>query len=152
MDKYELESRLTSVITEYLAEQHLELVELTVRRQGPDMCVKVLADRPEGGISLSECAGVNRQLTRIIEEGSFFPGGYAVEVSSPGLDRPLTTKNDFSRCRGRRVQVFLREQYSGKFEYGGSIEGVDEEAVLIKTQDQVVRLPLSVISKAKQTL
>jgi ribosome maturation factor RimP len=152
MDKYELEAKIKSMVEGYLAGENAELVELIVRRQGRDIFVKVLADKVSSDISVGECARINSRLTTAIDEEGIFPEGYILEVSSPGLDRPLTTRQDFVRCRGRHVTAFLKEPLAGRFEYTGTIEQVQEESVDIMTGGQVVNIPLSIISKAKQII
>ena len=152
MDKYELEAKLKSIVEELCKDEGAQLVELTVRRQNRDMYVQVLADKPAGGISVAECAHINHRLIIVMDEGNFCPEGYILEVSSPGLDRPLTTQKDFSRCLGKQVMVFLKEELAGKFEYTGTIESVGEDSVDITAAGAPVRIPLSVIIKAQQII
>jgi ribosome maturation factor RimP len=152
MDKDAIQAQLLGIVTEYLEGMDVVLVDMSLRGQGRDMYLTVLVDKPHGGISIGECARVNGGLTAIIEEGNFFPEGYFLEVSSPGIDRPLTNKADFMRCRGVSVQVFLREKLHHRCELSGTIGGVDDEALELVTPAEVIRIPLLTIDKAEQII
>ncbi|MDP2905515.1 MAG: ribosome maturation factor RimP [Candidatus Omnitrophota bacterium] len=152
MDKYELIDELKKVISEYLTAQSLELVELVHHYEGRDLILRVLADRPEGGISLGECARLNAGIGALLDEKGLLEQHYILEVSSPGLDRPLTTKNDFCRCPGKLVHVFLKEPWRQKWEYEGIINKVTPEVLCLETRGNIIELPLTVISRAKQVI
>lgn len=78
--------------------QNLDLVDIIYRYEGRGLVLRVLVDKPEGGITLDECAGLNNEISRILDEKDMLQQRYILEVSSPGLDRPLNSKNDFLRC------------------------------------------------------
>ncbi|MBM3255584.1 MAG: ribosome maturation factor RimP [Candidatus Omnitrophica bacterium] len=152
MDRYEITQELSKIISEYLARRGLELIELLYRREGRDQVLRVLADRLEGGISLGECAKLNRELGGLLDEKGILQEGYILEVSSPGLDRPLREKKDFLRCKDKSVKFFLKEPVEGKLEWDGLITAVDEDTVHINTADKQLIIPLNKINKAKQLL
>ena len=152
MDRYEITEELMAVIADYLAGHGLDLIELIYRREGRGQVLRVLADRPEGGISLGECAQLNRELGSLLDEKDILQEGYVLEVSSPGLDRPLREKKDFLRCKDKAVKFFLKEQLEGKLEWDGLITAVDDEAVHIDSFGRQLRIPLAKINKAKQIL
>lgn len=152
MDRYEITRQLEAVIAEYLSGGGLELVELIYRREGRDQVLRVLADRPEGGISIGECAQLNRKLGAVLDEKGLLQEGYVLEFSSPGLDRPLSTKRDFLRCKDKLVKFFLREPIEGKIEWDGEIISVDDNAVHIDTKDKQLSIPLASVNKAKQII
>ena len=150
MDKEEIIVELTNIADDYLKNQGYTLVDLTYRYEGPDLILRILTDRPEGGINLDECSSINTGISRILDERALFPAGYILEVSSPGLDRPLKTKNDFMRCLNWRVRFFFNEPAEGKLELDGIIRKVEDDAVLISTQNKDITVPLSRITRAKQ--
>jgi ribosome maturation factor RimP len=152
MDRYEITRQLEAVIAEYLSGCGLELVELIYRRELSDQVLRVLADKPEGGISIGECAQLNRKLGAVLDEKSLLQEGYVLEVSSPGLDRPLSTKKDFLRCKAKLVKFFLREPVEGKVEWDGEIISVDDNAVHINIKDRPLSIPLASVNKAKQII
>lgn len=152
MDRQELINQIKEVITDYLKNQAVELVDLIYRYEGQDLFLKILVDKPEGGIALDECAYLNNQISSILDEKDIIQTRYILEVSSPGLDRPLVTKSDFLRCRGRDVRFFLRRQINGKTELEGKIKGAGEESIDVQNQEQCLKIPLSDIARAKQII
>lgn len=139
-------------------ERHLEkegfvLVDTRFYRGERGECVfEVLADRAEGGITLDECARLNHELGRILDEKYGVGAPYILEVSSPGADRPLMTASDFRRNVGRVARFFLKDPWEGRSEYCGAIEGVEASAVSINEQGRSIQIPLEKINKAKQVI
>jgi ribosome maturation factor RimP len=145
-------NNLEQVVGEYLRPKGIELVELQYRTQGRNISLRILVDNPEGGISLDECASLSYELGNIFEQNNIIQQRYILEVSSPGLDRPLHNKRDFERCLNKNVKFFLNGQISGKIEWDGVIKQVNEVFVIIDTTKAVLELPLDKIHKAKQII
>jgi ribosome maturation factor RimP len=143
---------LENLISQYLKGQGLELVELIYRSEGQGSVLRILADRPEGGITLGECAVLNSRIGEILDEEDIIKERYTLEISSPGLDRPLKTRSDFLRNLNKKVTVLLREPVNEKWEYQGAVKEAKEDSVDIETDKGVVEIPLSKISKAKQAI
>lgn len=152
MDKEALADELRGIAAGYLEGRGLELVELICRYEAGRLVVRLLADWPEGGITLGECAGLNAQLGAILDERGIIEGHYILEVSSPGLDRPLSTRRDFSRCLGKPVKLFLRRPIEEMLEVEGKVIDAQEENILIEAEGRQVSIPLADISKAKQII
>lgn len=152
MDRQEIIAKLRDVIGSYIKEQGLDLVDLVYRYEGRGLFLRILVDKPEGGISLDECAHLNNGISRILDEKNILQERYILEVASPGLDRPLTTKKDFLRCMNKKVRFFLNELVEGERELEGIINNADDEAVYIDSQGRVIKIPLSKINKAKQVI
>jgi ribosome maturation factor RimP len=150
MEKDALLAQLQQIFCEYLALRGIELVELSSRFEGQTLMLQLLVDRPSGGIVLDECAGLNKALCALLEERDLIPQSYVVEVSSPGLDRPLRTRQDFLRCLNKKVKCFLREPINGKIEWDGFIREVSEQSLKLETGEAVLDIPLAVAHKAKQ--
>lgn len=152
MDKQELIAELQNTIGSYLKARGLYLVDLICRHEGADLVLRVLADRPEGGITLGECARLNIQISNLLDEKDVLHARYILEVASPGLDRPLRERSDFQRCINRRARFFLNESVNGKIELEGVISKVEGDAVYIDCNDEVIEIPLVKINKAKQVI
>ncbi len=152
MDKQELFNELRTIIGDFLKNQNLDLVDLDFRYEGKDLALRVLTDKPEGGIRLDECAYLNNEISRILDEKDILQQGYILEVSSPGLDRPLNSKDDFLRCINRTVRFFLNEPVNGKLELEGAITEVRNDSVYIDIIGKTIEVPLSKITKAKQII
>jgi len=146
--------RLTAIhalIEPIVAEQNAELVELTCRPQGRQLLVRVLVDKA-GGITIAQCAQINRRVSAALETASLIEESYTVEVSSPGLDRPLAAKRDFERAVGEEVWLDVRIG-DGRFrEARGMLLAVQPEAVVLKTPAGNVTIPFSEIRIAKKAI
>lgn len=148
----ELRDKIEDIIVPLIREAGLELVELKIVRKGKVVHVVVLADKPRGGISIDECTLINRRLSQKIEEDNFIIDDYVVEVSSPGLDRPLKSKKDFLRAMGCMVRFHLSELVENKLDHEGMIHEVFDDNVVIKTKNSSVAIPLDKIHKAVQII
>lgn len=152
MDKELLREQLLGIINDYLKSQDLVLVDLIVRYEGNMLALRVFADRPEGGITVDECARINKYIGNVLDEKDLISEKYILEVSSPGLDRPLKTKSDFLRCLGKKVVFFLKEPVYGKLELKGMITEVNDDAVKIEANGSILEIPIINIGKSKQDL
>ncbi len=152
MLKHDQIAQLRQTIGNYLESQGFELVDLVCHYQGRDLSVKILADLPLGGISVSECTRLNQAIGLLLDQDNIIQDRYILEVSSPGLDRMLTTRNDFARCRDKKVKFFLKEMFNGKLEWDGLINQVTQDTVYIDVKGDILEIPLAKIHKAKQLI
>ena len=128
------------------------LVELKVYRRGRDVAIEILADKPSGGITIDACSQLNRNLNEAIETQCLIADNYTLEVSSPGLDRPLKTFLDFQRVVGRKVHLFLSEPVDSRVEYSGVILRVENDNLVITQGEDQVLIPMGSINKGKQII
>jgi ribosome maturation factor RimP len=133
----------------------LEVFDVQFRREAPGMVLRVQIDRPgpaakeDDSVSVGDCASVSRDLSAIFDVEEVVPGAYTLEVSSPGLDRPLRGLDDYRRFTGRLAKVVMREKVDGQGFFRGKIAGVEGQDVLIDADDRRThRVPLAVISRA----
>lgn len=147
----ELVGKIQALIEPVLTERRMELVELTCRPQGGQQHVCVLVDKV-GSVTIQECAQVNQQIQQALEAANLIEGSYIVEVSSPGLDRPLITKRDFERAIGEQVRVEMRVDEVRTKEVQGMVLAVQPEAVVLTTPSGNVTVPLGAIRLAKKAL
>lgn len=145
-----------SVLKEYLAglekELTFELVDFNIRRQGKTVHVEIAADKEKGGITIDECTAINKRVSRYLEDNPLISDDYVVEVSSPGLDRPLKTEKDFKRVLNLEVRFHLNDFIEGKKEHAGVVEEVNEVYVKVATKQKNINIPLSSIQKAIQII
>jgi len=137
-----LRERVRSLVEPVLARHGADLVELAVKK-GRTQLVRVVADR-EGGIDLETCARVSEELSRMLDADDPIAGRYTLEVTSPGLDRPLRTPADFRRALGRRVRIVLAQS-----QHEGTVEDVGDDRVRVATDEGPVETPLAEIANAK---
>ena len=133
----------------------LELFDVQFRREAGGMVLRVQVDRPgpaataEECVSVEDCAHVSRDLSALLDVEDVVPIAYTLEVSSPGLDRPLRGRTDFDRFSGRRAKVVLREAVDGQTFFKGRLAGVDADAVLIDGDDgRRHRVPIGIVTRA----
>lgn len=152
MDRVAVIEELKSIIADVLKLQGADLVGLIYRYEGSDLILRVLADRPQGGITLDECARVNVQISQILDEKDILKMRYILEVSSPGLDRLLRTASDFLRSINRKVRFFLKEAVDGKVEIEGLIVKVEGDLICVDIEGKIIEIPLSKINRGKQVI
>jgi ribosome maturation factor RimP len=152
MDKQDLTPELQAIVADCLKRGGFELVDIIYRYEGRDLFLRILADRPEGGINLAECSRLNKEIGLALDEKDLFPGRYILEVSSPGIDRPLETKKDFLRCLNTMARVFLRQALENKMEILGLIQAVEDDRIVLDIGGESREIPLNNIVKAKQVL
>jgi ribosome maturation factor RimP len=137
----------------------LDVFEVQYRREGPGMVLRVLIDRPgpgataEESVSVDDCARVSRDLSAVLDVEDVVPAAYTLEVSSPGLDRPLRRAEDYRRFAGRRAKLVMSEQVDGQMFFKGRLDGVEDggggTAVVIVTDDSRRHLvPIGRITRA----
>src|SRR4051794_13255828 len=133
----------------------LEVFDVQFRREAPGMVLRVQIDRPgpaskeEDSVGVADCASVSRDLSAIFDVEDVVPTAYTLEVSSPGLDRPLRGLDDYRRFAGRRAKIVMREKVDGQGFFRGKLGGLDGTDVLIEGDDRKThRVPLDVITRA----
>ena len=141
-------TEVESLILPVIQTAGLELVELTVSQAGTTYMIEVLVDRPLGGITLKQCAAVNKQIAQAIDLTQSWTEDYELTVASPGLDRRLKSKKDFSRTLGQQVRILLTEKIEGKGEYSGIVHKAEQTAVVILLKNKEISLPYDKILKA----
>ncbi len=133
----------------------LDVFDVQFRREAGGMVLRVQIDRPgpaataEESVSVEDCANVSRDMSAILDVEDAIPTAYVLEVSSPGLDRPLTRAVDFERFAGRRAKVVLRQPVDGQGYFKGRLCGVEDGHVVIEGEDRRThRVPLASITRA----
>ncbi|MFA5004915.1 MAG: hypothetical protein WC561_02155 [Candidatus Omnitrophota bacterium] len=147
MDRSESVRQLETVIEAYLSSEGFVLVELLSRYQSGGLILCVLADKPAGGITMDDCAKLNLGIRNHLEENKL--PDCALEVSSPGLDRPLKKEKDFIRSLGKKAVCYLNDTVEGALQQEGVIIKVAEGTVFIDKAGITLGVPLAKIAKAK---
>ena len=142
---------IRAIIEPVLADREMELVELTCRPQGRQLVVRLLVDRV-GGVTIQQCAEVNQLIGQALDAANLIEGSYLLEVSSPGLDRPLVSKRDFERALGEDVRVDVGLDNGRVQGYQGMLLAVQPEAIVLKMTDGNITLPLAQIRMAKKAI
>jgi len=133
----------------------LEIFDVQFRREAGGMVLRVRIDRPgpaaaaEECVSVDDCARVSRDLSAVLDVEELIPTAYTLEVSSPGLDRPLRHADDYRRFTGRRAKLVVRPAVDGQTFFRGRVGGVDGTDVLVDEDNgKRHRVPLDAITRA----
>jgi len=134
----------------------LEVWDIQSRRESGSHVVRIFIDRPgpaatpEESVSVEDCEQVNRELSTILDVEDPLPFAYVLEVSSPGLDRPLRSTDDYVRFAGRLAKVVVSEAVDNQKAFEGRLRGVEDEAVVLEALNgRMHRLPLRLIARGR---
>jgi ribosome maturation factor RimP len=137
------------VIVEKVAEtMGYELVGVEYLQRDKTSLLRVYIDQPEG-INLEDCQAVSHQLSGVLDVEDPIAGNYNLEISSPGLDRPLFKAEDYQRFTGSQVKIKMSKTESGRKNYKGVIQGLENDEVILDMQGNEIRLALADIDQSK---
>jgi ribosome maturation factor RimP len=143
-------SVLKELIEPLLSGMGIDLVDLELRGHRGSSLLRIYVDEP-GGISLERCTSASRAIAACLDQHDPVAGHYTLEVSSPGVDRPLTTEKDFARHQGRKIDLqYLRDNEEQKCT--GTIERAADGMLLLRSGESLMEIPLRVVVLAKIVL
>ena len=149
MDTRRVVERIHEILIPVMDQLGLELVEVTLRVEGGRWILRVTIDREEG-VQVQHCTAVSRELSVHLDVEDLIPVKYFLEVSSPGLDRPLKDENDFERFAGRLVKIKTNRSVSGRRKISGTIEGIEDGVVSVLLEEGIsLKVPMEDISSAR---
>jgi len=147
--------QVRNVATQVAHTYGLDIFDVQFRREAAGMVLRVLIDRPgpaataEESVSVDDCAHVSRDLSAMLDVEDIVPTAYTLEVSSPGLDRPLRHADDYRRFAGRRAKIVMRESVDGQTFFKGRLAGAEGQTVLIDGDDgRRHQVPVAIITRA----
>lgn len=150
-----LNLRVQEIAAPILHSHGLELVEAVCVGQGARTVVRVFIDKP-GGISLTDCEQAHRSLSPALDVIDPFPHAYTLEISSPGLDRPLRNVQDYRRLIGQTITLKLRQQIQSQWRLEGTVAEVDDHAVTLsipqKKTAESIRIEFDHIALARRKI
>ena len=121
-----IEATIEEIVQPIVDEKNFEIVDIEYVKEAGEYYLRVYLDK-EGGISLSDCEVVSRELSEILDKKDPIKENYFLEVSSPGLDRPLKKDKDFVRYAGRDVEIKLYKPWNGSKQFEGELVGLTED-------------------------
>jgi ribosome maturation factor RimP len=143
----DLNARLTALLDAAATERGYELVLLETAGGRREPTVRVFLDH-EGGITIDQIAEANRWIDESIEGAKGLENGYTLEVSSPGIERPLVKLADFARFTGSDAKVSVTPEVAGRKHFTGTIAGVLDTDVLLSVDGETLRIPHDRITRA----
>ncbi|MGB0919847.1 MAG: ribosome maturation factor RimP [Alphaproteobacteria bacterium] len=149
----ELERTLRELAEPTLESMGFELVAVRVMGHAHHPTVQIMAERADGTMDVDACAEVSRTLSAIFDVEDPITSEYVLEVSSPGLERPLTREKDFTHYDGRRAKITLADPIDGQRKFVGVLDGVEDGEVRLSTDDfGILGFAFSLIERAQLVL
>ena len=131
----EYEQKTEKLLEPILEANHFELVDVGYVKEGGSWYLRAYIDKP-GGITVDDCEIVNRALGDLLDEHDFIEESYILEVSSPGLGRPLKKERDFARSLGEEVEIRTYRMVNKQKEFRGILKAYDKDTVTIETEEE----------------
>ena len=149
MNIKELEKGVRELIEPVIKAFKADLEDVKLAKMGRRVLLRVFVEK-EGGVSLDDCEAISRDIGAVLEVEDPIPSSYVLEVSSPGLDRPLKNPADFKKFSGKTARVVTSEPIENQtFFIGEIIEAGDAEVVMLLPKDKKVTIPYKDISRAR---
>ena len=152
--------RIRPIAERVAAGYGLDVFDVQFRRETIGLVLRVILDRPwtsgepepadpEHSVSIEDCQRVSHDLSAILDVEDAVDDAYTLEVSSPGLDRPLRQPTDYARFAGRLAKIVVSEPVEGQTHFAGRLKGVEGDVVLLEEGRRTHRVPLNAISRAR---
>lgn len=151
MAKSKIQEIVYEIAKPIVDEHGFELVDVEYVKEGSNWFLRVYIDK-EGGINIDDCQAVSEKLSVVLDEIDPISHAYFLEVSSPGLDRPLKTQRDFEKYRGSLVEVKLFKSIDGKKVFEGTLEGLYGTDVVIMHEGEQIRLPKENVALVRRVI
>jgi ribosome maturation factor RimP len=152
-----LPARVAAIVEPVIESLGYRLVR--VRVSSSEGCtVQIMAERPDGSMVVEDCETISRTLSPLLDAADPIEPAYRLEISSPGIDRPLVRKSDFERHQGHLVKIEMEIPVQGRKRFRGHLAGIEDEAVRLRRDDAAegeeaeVLLPIGEMSEAKLVL
>jgi len=139
---------VTRLIEPILDGMEIELVDIEYLSERGRRILRIFVDK-EGGITLGDCGRVSRELGDLIEVKDIFRHGYVLEVSSPGLNRPLKKEKDFVRAVGKKMKVRMSAPIKGRRNFSGNLRSFEDGVLYLAVNDDLFLLPYGEVEKAR---
>lgn len=149
--KAAIDRRMAEIITPVIEDMGFELVRVRLMG-GKTHTLQIMAERPEGGIEVDECAQISTAVSAVLDVEDPITEAYTLEVSSPGIDRPLTRLKDFEAFEGYEAKLETSELIDGRKRFKGMLAGVEGSEVLINVEEGTIGLEFDWLAEAKLVL
>ena len=143
------EQKTEEILLPIVEEYGFELVDVEYVKEGSNWYLRAYIDKP-GGIGVNDCEAVSRRLSDILDEKDYIEDSYILEVSSPGLGRPLKKEKDFQRNLGEEVEVRTFRAIEGQKEFTGVLKAYDKESVTIELEETEMKFARTDIALIRQ--
>lgn len=138
--KDKVEEKVAKLVRPIIAASQMELVDVEYKKEGGHWYLRIFIDK-DGGIDLDDCQSLSEQVSDRLDESDPIPGSYLLEVSSPGLERPLKKDADFSRFAGQEITVNTYAPVNGAKTFTGKLVGLRDGSIVLEVGGQEIAIP-----------
>jgi len=146
-----LSARVASIAEPVIEQLGFRLVRVKVS-SAEGCTVQIMAERPDGTMVVEDCETISRALSPVFDVTEPVDRAYRLEISSPGIDRPLVRRTDFERYAGHLVKIEMTLPHDGRKRFRGQLDGLDGNDVIITSQNQRIQFPFGSVLEAKLVL
>lgn len=154
--KAALDRRIADIITPVIEDMGFEVVRVRLQKSAKETSLQIMAQRPDGTIEVDDCGAISTAISAVLDVEDPIVEAYDLEVSSPGIDRPLTRLKDFEQWEGYVAKLETTELIDGRRRFKGVLAGVEDDEVLITLDDQAEEITIGLkfdwLSDAKLVL
>lgn len=149
LDKREMEEtllKIEKVVIPAIEKREVDLVDLEYIQEGGYLYVRIFIEKPEGDITLEDCGSLSNEIDEAID--ALIPHKFFLEVSSPGVERPLKKESDFVRFNSEKIKVSLKHKLNDNKNFEGIIEDFKDETLFLNIKGEILEIPFKEIKKA----
>ncbi len=144
-----IEKQIQELIEAAMADLGFEVVRVMIMGDRNKVLQIMLDRQDESALTIDDCALASREISALLDVEDPLDGAYHLEVSSPGIDRPLTRLKDFSRFAGEQAKIELKTKIDDRRRFSGTLKGVEDDNVLIETEGEMLTIAFDDILKSK---
>ncbi|MCK4426162.1 MAG: ribosome maturation factor RimP [Deltaproteobacteria bacterium] len=126
----------------------MELIDVEYRREPSGVILRLTIDKA-GGVTIDDCSDISRLVGDLLDAKDSLPGSYNLEVTSPGINRPLKKKDDFERFAGQKVLIKTRKLIDGRRNFKGILHGTREDFIVVFSEKTILNIPFDLVAKAR---
>jgi len=143
-----VEETIWAIADPIVQEHGMELIEVEFVKEGAEWFLRIFMDKEDGTVDLDDCESISRKISDVLDDSDPIEQEYRLEVSSPGIERPLRRLKDFQRFCGEKIQVKTFADVQGKKKMIGILQEASEEAIVVNMDGEIITVPMKQIAKA----
>lgn len=147
-----LVEKIENIVRSQVESMGFELVQVRLMEGNKSRQLQIMAERPDGSMNVDDCADISKQVSAVLDVEDIIPDAYRLEVSSPGIDRPLTRERDFTTYAGHLTKVELALPINGRRRFTGILNGIENGQVSLTVDNEPVSFAFRDIASAKLVL
>lgn len=144
-------TRTEELVNDIILNDDLEIVSVEYLKEGSNWVLRVYLEDIEGNLSIEDCTRISRELSIKLDEEDFIENSYILEVSSPGVERPLKSEADYNRFKGKKVYIKTYAPLDGQKEFTGTLKGLVDNTVkvFLNESEEIIEIPYESIANAR---